>query len=210
MNLLLALLLASAPATAKAPAPAPAAKAERPKAPELVDATKVIPDLVLDLRYATENNFLARRLYARAVCLLRPEVAERLARAQESLKKQGFRLKMFDCYRPLSVQREMWKAVPVRGLVAPPDKGSNHNRGAAVDVSLVTLEGAGVTMPTDFDTFTREAWATSPLPPEEARRNRDVLRKAMLDAGFSPVRMEWWHYDAPGARRYPTLDIPLE
>lgn len=207
MNLLLTLLLASAPVEPARAAPKAAAPTERPA---LVDATTVVPDLVLDLRYATENNFLKQRLYPRAICLLRPETAERLARAQAALKAQGFRLKMFDCYRPLSVQRQMWDAMPVRGLVAPPDKGSNHNRGTAVDVTLVTLEGEEVSMPTDFDTFTREAWATSPLPPAEARKNRDILRKAMLDAGFTGIRMEWWHFNAPNARRFPTLDVPLE
>ncbi|MFN7132812.1 MAG: M15 family metallopeptidase [Myxococcales bacterium] len=200
MTFLLAVLLAAAPAGAS---PAP-------KAPQLVDATAVVPELALELRYATEDNFLKKRLYERPVCLLRPEVAQRLARAQRTLMKQGFRLKAWDCYRPLSVQREMWNAVPVRGLVAPPDRGgSNHNRGAAIDCTLVTLAGEPVEMPTDFDSFTREAHATSPLPSKAARRHRDLLRAAMLEAGFTPVRLEWWHYDAPDAKSFPTLDAPL-
>jgi D-alanyl-D-alanine dipeptidase len=176
----------------------------------LVDATTVVPDLLLDLRYATENNFLHKKVYPAARCLLLPDVAARLARAQTRLRAGGLRLKMWDCYRPRSVQWKMWKIYPHEGYVANPRKGSNHNRGAAVDVTVVALDGAAVPVPTEFDTFSENAHAAFPGVPEDARKNRETLRAAMEAEGFRVNPMEWWHYDAPGATRLPVLDEPLD
>ena len=107
---------------------------------------------------------------------------------------------LFDCYRPLSVQRELWKVMPRRGYVADPATGSHHNRAAAVDLSLADLAGRPVEMPTGFDAFEprARAWATAGVTPP-ARRHRDALRVAMNAAGFAVNPMEWWHFDAPGA-----------
>jgi zinc D-Ala-D-Ala dipeptidase len=180
-------------------------------ASELVDATAVVPGLVLDLRYATVNNFAKVRLYDAARCLLRPKVAQKLAKAQKLLAKKGYALKAFDCYRPFSVQKKMWEIVPVRGLVASPEKGgSNHNRGAAVDASLARLDGSPVEMPTDFDDFSKAARINSKLPSEAAQRHRTVLQDAMTRAGFKTMYMEWWHFDDEDALDYKTLDIPLD
>jgi D-alanyl-D-alanine dipeptidase len=178
--------------------------------PGLVDATALVPDAVLDVRYATDDNFLHRRLYPAARCLLLRPVAERLARAAARLRAEGFRLRIHDCYRPLSVQREMWAAFPRKGYVADPARGSSHNRAAAVDVSLATAAGGDVEMPTPYDAFERRAWAdaTAGVSPA-ARRHRDLLRAAMEREGFRVNRMEWWHYDAPEARRARLLDVPL-
>lgn len=192
-----------APQAAPPPPPAPAESA-------LVDAAERVPGLILDLRYATEDNFLKRRLYRSSRCLLRAEVAARLAAAQAALRSQGFGLKVFDCYRPLSVQKVMWDAVPQRGLVAPPSLGgSNHNRGAAVDASLARLDGSPVSMPTDFDDFSRAARINSKLPSREAQRHREILQSAMTAAGFKLMYMEWWHFDDPDALRFRALDLPL-
>lgn len=177
---------------------------------DLVDAARLLPDAVLDIRYATPDNFVGRVLYPEARCLLRRPVAERLARAAARLREEGFRLRLHDCYRPLSVQRAMWAAFPREGWVANPARGSNHNRGAAVDVGLATPGGGPVEMPTDYDTFDRRAHAgaTEGVSPA-ARRNRDLLRRAMEAEGFRVNRMEWWHFDAPERKGSPLLDVPF-
>jgi zinc D-Ala-D-Ala dipeptidase len=177
--------------------------------PALIDATQVVPGLILDLRYATRHNFLGRRMYSEARCLLRPDVANRLAQVQSNLRKEGLGLKVFDCYRPLSIQRAMWKIKPVKGYVADPATGSNHNRGGAVDVALVDREGRPLKMPTDFDSFEHAAHQGAVVDPEAAH-NRDRLKAAMEAAGFRPIKMEWWHFDAPNAGHYPVLDLPLD
>ncbi len=179
-------------------------------APALVEAADVVPGLVVEMRYATPDNFLGRAVYPQgARCLLLPEAAERLKAAAERLQAQGFRLKVYDCYRPLSVQRQMWKLFPKPGYVANPKYGSNHNRGAAVDLTLVDATGAEVEMPTAYDTFSRAAhhgYANASAP---ATRHRALLREAMERAGFKKNRMEWWHYDLPDARKHPVRDDPL-
>jgi D-alanyl-D-alanine dipeptidase len=179
--------------------------------PPLVDAARAVPDAVLDLRYAADANFLGRAVYpAGARCLLLPPVADRLARAASRLRASGLRLRIWDCYRPLAVQRQMWRIAPRKGFVADPAKGSNHNRAAAVDVAVAAADGSDVALPTPFDTFEPRARAdaTAGVSPA-ARRNRDLLRAAMEAEGFRVNRMEWWHYDAPEARGAPLLDAPL-
>ena len=181
-----------------------------PAAP-LVEARSGVKDLVVDLRYATEDNFLKRQVYPDgARCLLLPAAVERLAQAARLLRAQGYRLKVYDCYRPRAVQWEMWKLFPRPGYVADPRKGSNHNRGAAVDLTLVTQKGEDVEMPTPFDTFTRAAHQGYTGGSAESRANRERLRSAMEAAGFRPNRMEWWHYDLPDAKSRPVLDVPFD
>jgi D-alanyl-D-alanine dipeptidase len=179
--------------------------------PALADVAALIPHAVLDLRYATPDNFTGRTLYPVARCLLRPAVAARLARAAARLEKEGYRLRLYDCYRPLSVQKVMWKAFPRRGFVAEPKEGSLHNRGAAVDVGLSAMDGSELAMPTRFDAFERKAWASATAGiPSRLRVRRDRLRAAMEAEGFVVNPMEWWHYAARDALRYPLLDVPLE
>ena len=180
-----------------------------PPAPDLVDAGQSVPGLVVELRYARADNFFHKAFYpAGARCLLLRPVAERLARAATRLAAQGFRLKAWDCYRPHAVQYEMWERLPRRGYVANPRTGSHHNRGAAVDVTLLRADGTEVEMPTPFDTFGRAARQDAPAHTDLAER-RAVLRAAMEAAGFRINRMEWWHYEAPEARGAPLLDVPL-
>ncbi|MGA9522655.1 MAG: D-alanyl-D-alanine dipeptidase [Myxococcaceae bacterium] len=180
------------------------------KGAQLVDVTTAIPDAVLDLRYATGNNFLRKQVYPDgARCLLRPETVERLQKAAEALRKQGHRIRLYDCFRPRSVQWEMWKILPKPGYVADPRKGSHHNRGTAVDLGLSTPDGREVEMPTPFDTFSRAAHHGYAGATEAAIRHRELLREAMEAAGFRKNRMEWWHYSLPNAGRFPILDEPL-
>lgn len=180
-------------------------------APPLVDVADVVPDAVVDLRYATSDNLARRPVYpAGARCLLLAPVAERLARVATRLRAEGLRLRLWDCYRPLAVQRALWGLVPRKGLVADPAKGSHHNRGAAVDVAVAGADGGPVVLPTGFDDLGRRArLAAVDGIPAEARRHRDLLRAAMEAEGFRPNRMEWWHYEAPEARGARILDVPL-
>jgi D-alanyl-D-alanine dipeptidase len=177
----------------------------------LVDATQVVEGLVVDLRYATADNFLKRKVYPdSARCLLRQSAAQTLAKAAASLKPRGLRLKVYDCYRPRSVQWEMWKILPQPGYVADPRKGSNHNRGAAVDLTLVDDQGKELEMPTPFDTFTQAAHHGYEGGTPASRKNREILRAAMEGAGFKRNRMEWWHYELPETRKFPVLDEPFD
>jgi len=178
----------------------------------LVDAAALVPDAVLDLRYAGSRNPAGRPLYAAPRCLLLAPAAARLARAAGGLRARGYRLGLWDCYRPLSVQQELWRLLPDRRWVADPARGSNHNRGAAVDVALADAAGKLLELPTDHDSFDVRArpWAGAGrgIPPA-ALLHRSVLRQEMERAGFLQDRGEWWHYDEPGGFRMPLLDVPL-
>jgi D-alanyl-D-alanine dipeptidase len=171
----------------------------------LVNIRDVNPDIVVDMRYATADNFLHRVLYKSPECYLRRSVAEKLSKAHESLKAKGYGIKCWDCYRPHSVQVEMWKILPDARYVANPKKGSNHNRGIAVDVTLVDLEGQEMDMPTGFDDFRKVAWRDYQDLPENKKQNRAILRNAMEQAGFKSIRTEWWHYDGARPPLYPII-----
>lgn len=180
-------------------------------APEpLVEVKALIPDVVVDLRYATADNFMKKQVYpADARCLLLEQSAKKLVAAAQTLRAQGFRLRLYDCYRPHAVQFELWKVMPVPGYVADPKKGSNHNRGGAVDLGLVTLDGKDVEFPSPYDFFGKAAHHSFQGGSEAARANRERLRAAMEGAGFKKNPMEWWHYDLPGAGRFPLRDEPF-
>jgi D-alanyl-D-alanine dipeptidase len=174
---------------------------------ELIDAKKYDFSLVLDIKYATQDNFTHQVVYPESRCLLRRAVAEALARVQSSLRVQGFKLKVFDCYRPLSVQKKFWQLVPDERYVADPKKGSRHNRGAAVDLTLLDLEGREVEMPTAYDNFTEKAHRNYKKLPKKAIQNRTLLEKAMEKEGFAGLDTEWWHFDFKGWEAYPIEDI---
>jgi zinc D-Ala-D-Ala dipeptidase len=179
-------------------------------APDLVDAAAAVPGLVVELRYARADNYFQKAFYpAGARCLLLRPVAARLARAALAVAKQGYRLKVWDCYRPHAVQFEMWERLPRRGYVADPRTGSHHNRAAAVDVTLVRADASEVEMPTPFDTFGRAARQDAPQRSAEVAGRLLLLRTAMEAEGFRKNRMEWWHYEAPEAHGAPLLDVPL-
>ena len=181
-----------------------------PAGDRLVDATTVVPSLQLDLRYATPDNFLHRAVYPEGSrCLLLKDSADKLAVATKALEPKGFRLSVFDCFRPRSVQYEMWKILPKPGYVADPRSGSNHNKGGAVDLTMVQLDGGVVEMPTPFDTFSKAAHHGYQGGTTVSRRNRETLREAMEGAGFKRNPMEWWHYDVPNAGKLPLLEASL-
>jgi D-alanyl-D-alanine dipeptidase len=179
-----------------------------PRDDDMVDVATVIRDAVIDMRYATADNFTHEKLYPVARCKLRRAVAARLARVAEALRAQDRRLLLWDCFRPTSIQRVMWKLVPDPRYVADPRIGSKHGRGAAVDVALVDRAGKPVVLPTRHDDFSNAAHRDHALAGEagaEARR----LDKAMADAGFLPMPTEWWHFDAPDFASYALSDEPL-
>ena len=176
---------------------------------QLIDIRSVNPNIVIDIRYATENNFMQRKLYRAARCVLRVAVARKLSLVQADLEKQGLGLKVYDCYRPLSVQRQMWRFLPDARYVANPTRGSRHNRGAAVDVTLVDLNGSELEMPTEYDHFTVRSHRNYRGARLRARRNQQRLEAAMKKRGFNSIRTEWWHFDAADWRKFSILDIPL-
>ncbi|MBK8502743.1 MAG: M15 family metallopeptidase [Saprospiraceae bacterium] len=150
--------------------------------------------ITLDIRYATTNNFVGIRLYPCARCILRPDVAEALNGVHDLLRQQGLGLKLYDCYRPWSVQKALWDKMPDARFVTPPDKGSMHNRGTAIDVTIIDEKGDELDMGTPYDFFGEEAYHTFTDLPEKIRFNRDLLKSQMLEAGFGHIRTEWWHY----------------
>ncbi len=177
---------------------------------DFVDIGELDPGIILDIRYATRNNFTGQAVYPAARCLLRRDAALRLLRVQENLAKKGYRLIVFDCYRPLSVQKRFWEILPDERYVADPSKGSRHNRGAAVDVSLADSTGKPLPMPTSYDDFSVKAHRDWKGAAPQALRNRGVLEAAMKAEGFEPFPTEWWHFDAPGWENYPVSDFPLK
>jgi len=176
---------------------------------ELVDVLSIDSSFVIDLKYATEENFLQKPVYKTQKCYLLKPAALMLSEANSQLKKHGLKIKIFDGYRPHSVQKLMWELVPNSMYVADPAKGSSHNRGCAVDVTLVDSLGNELLMPTGFDDFTEKAHHDFMDLPEEAIKNRELLKKIMVDAGFIPLQSEWWHYSTPGCSDNEILDMPL-
>ncbi|MDH7447883.1 M15 family metallopeptidase [Aquimarina sp. 2201CG14-23] len=162
---------------------------------EFVDIEKLSNYFVLDMPYATTNNFLKKAVYSCAKCYVRGKVATALIKANKEFMKKGYRIKLFDCYRPYSVQKKMWKIFPNPGYVADPKGGSVHNRGAAVDITLTDLKGNPLDMGTKFDHFGKEAHHAYKELSEEVIANRTLLRKIMEKYGFSIIRTEWWHYN---------------
>ncbi|MGI0488417.1 D-alanyl-D-alanine dipeptidase [Pantanalinema rosaneae CENA516] len=176
----------------------------------LVDIHSINPKIRLDIRYATPNNFTRRPLYSQARCLLRAAIAADLAQVQVDLESQGLGLKVYDCYRPLAVQRKMWQIMPDSRYVANPAVGSRHNRGSAVDVTLVDREGQELEMPTDFDDFSDRAHLDYAGGSAQSRRNRQILHQTMTQHGFIALPTEWWHFDGQNWQQYQVMDVPLE
>lgn len=176
----------------------------------LVDLQALIPDAVLDIRYATEDNLTGRPLYPFAAAFLRRSAAAKLAAAAAELRAQGLRLVIYDAYRPLAAQKALWLAKPDARFVANPAKGSSHNRAGAVDAALADAAGKALPMPSGFDEFGPRARHGAAGVPAEARRNAGILRTALEKAGFVSLKDEWWHYRDADARDWPLLDIPFE
>ena len=176
---------------------------------DIVDVRSLDSTIALDIRYATYNNFTKKVLYPAAKAKLRREAAESLASVQRELKQQGLGLKVFDGYRPLSIQWKLWEVVPDPNYVADPRKGSRHNRGAAVDLTIIDSLGNELEMPTPYDDFTERAWHTFEDLPDAAKKNRALLKDVMMRHGFQPIQSEWWHYDFHGWEIFEIMDEPL-
>ncbi len=205
--------------TGAAPKPEPVASPVAPRSPIPRDSVTALPDtafveltrvdtlFVPDMRYATADNFLKEKVYDCDKCLLRKDAALALLKAHDQLKGEGYRIKLFDCYRPLDVQKKMWKIMPDDRYVGNPyGSGSVHNKGAAVDLTLTDSLGRELEMGTPFDHFGREAHhAYTDLPTEVLTRRR-ILKEAMEGAGFEPITSEWWHYSYR-RKNYPTANF---
>ncbi len=160
-----------------------------------------------DMRYATNNNFLKAKVYPCAECYVRVKTAKALLGANKEFMEQGYKIKFFDCYRPNAVQYKMWELVPNPQYVANPVKGSIHNKGGAVDITLVTLDEEFVDMGTDFDFFGKRAYHDNRDLPQNILHNRKLLKETMEKHGFWSIRTEWWHYNLDGASKYPIANF---
>lgn len=177
----------------------------------LVRVQDIDPDIVVDLKYATEDNFTGKKIYPHDVCVLREETAIKLAKANRELMEMGYRIKVWDAYRPVYVQRILWETVPDSRYVANPDKGgSKHNRGTAVDVTLVDMEGNELEMPSGFDDFTGKGSRNNKNMSENARRNMELLTEVMLRNGFTTISTEWWHFNDSDSDKFDIVDVNLE
>ena len=156
-------------------------------------------DFVFDMKYATNDNFLKEKVYPCAECFLRAKTVKSLLEANKTFLQQGFRIKLYDCYRPKAIQKKMWKIVPDANFVANPKKGSIHNRGGAVDISLVDSLGVEVNMGTKFDFFGEEASHNYQNLSDEILANRKFLKEIMLQNNFKIFESEWWHYNLNGS-----------
>lgn len=178
--------------------------------PELVELTKLDPTIRLDIRYATKNNFLGRKVYKQARAFLQRPAAEALMRVNQRLRKEGYGLVVFDGYRPWAVTKTFWDATPEdkKIFVADPSKGSRHNRGCAVDLSMFDLKtGQLVKMPGEYDEMTERSHINYACASDEAKRLRELLRGAMEAEGFAVYEPEWWHYDYKDWKEYPILNV---
>ena len=179
----------------KDPEPAQEPLVQEPADEEFVRITDYIPDAMIDLRYATENNFTSQIIYDFEDAWLRYGTVKKLMKVQEELKESGLCLKVWDAFRPPAAQFALWEAYPDATYVSDPNKGySSHSKGNTIDVTLVNVEGAEVIMPTDYDDFTAMADRDYNDCTDEAAKNAMLLEKIMVEKGFKPYQGEWWHY----------------
>lgn len=153
------------------------------------------PTIALDIRYATTENFVGEQIYPCPACFLRPDVAKALAAANENLRKKGYGIKVFDCYRPRPAQQRLWDKVPNPNYVTPPSKGSMHNRGMAVDLTIFDVKAMReLYMGTSYDFFGMKAHTDYTSLSQKVIKHRKILTDAMTEAGFKGIRTEWWHF----------------
>lgn len=163
-----------------------------------IELIRLDSTIIIDLKYATLDNFVGEKMYECGRCFLRPEVAVTLYKIHQVFREKGLGLKMLDCYRPHPIQWKLWKKFPNPRYVTNPEKGSMHNRGKAVDLTLVDATGKELDMGTEFDYFGIEAHSNYDKLPEEVIRNRKLLKEAMLAHNFKGIRTEWWHFSYQG------------
>jgi D-alanyl-D-alanine dipeptidase len=178
---------------------------------ELVDLKEYIPSVVLDIRYATENNFTGEKIYTLAKAYARRPVAEALKQAQATFATYNVGIKIYDAYRPYSATVKFYEVYRDTTYVASPYRGSRHNRGCAIDMTLIDLKtGEELKMPTDFDSFRKEAWPSTPISDSVVKKNRDLIISVMSKHGFKVNSSEWWHFDFKGWDKFDVLDIDFE
>ena len=175
----------------------------------MVDLLRFIPGLEIDLKYATVHNFMHQKLYPPThTTFLRKPAADSLKKIVEYLKKQDLDIKIFDAYRPYSITEKMWDKVKDDRYAADPSKGSGHNRGVAVDITLINLHTKKeLPMGTGFDNFSDTAHSDFSNLSQEVLKNRNILKNAMEKYGFKQLSTEWWHFYLPNSTSYELLDI---
>ncbi len=177
----------------------------------LVNVKDLDENIIIDLRYATKSNFTGRKIYPLDVCVLRKETAEKLINANKEFKKRGYIIKIWDAYRPIYVQQIFWDIVKDNRFIAnPKNGGSRHNRGTAVDITLVDNRGNELVMPSQFDDFSINAYRYNPNASKEVSRNIKLLTEVMEANGFIALDEEWWHFDDCDYKIYPIVDVRLE
>lgn len=169
---------------------------KEPEDDEYVLVKKYIPDIYVELRYATENNFTGVKIYDFTEAYLRYGTVKKLAQVQKELKQQGYSLKIWDAYRPFEAQQKLWEVYPDPNYVANPANGmKNHNLGGTVDITMVAADGSVISMPTEFDDFSLKADRNySDIDNEEAVKNVMILQNTMENNGFTGYQGEWWDY----------------
>ncbi len=178
---------------------------------ELVEIKRAIPNISLDIRYATKNNFMQQVMYKQARAFARKPVVDALKKIQKELNKKGYGLKIFDGYRPYAITVEFYKKASDKNFVANPAKGSKQNRGCAEDLTLINLKtGKELVMPTPYDSFSAAAAAKYENVSPEAKKNRDFLIAIMAKYRMNVLENEWWHYDFADWKSYDLMDIPFE
>jgi|GEM_PF-323154 len=176
----------------------------------LVELIKLDHSFVIDIKYATEDNFTKKKIYSLPMCLIHKNTAKKLIAANNEFKELGYSIKVFDAYRPYSAQQVMWDSTEDKSYLANPKRGSNHNRGAAVDVTLVDEKGQELEMPSEFDEFSERSHLSYNQCDEQLITNRELLGKIMIKHGFKRISTEWWHFNDTDASKYPLLDISFE
>lgn len=167
----------------------------------------MVPNIKIDLKYATEDNFTGQIVYSFQCCLLIKEAALRLRNVQNELESGGLGLKVWDGFRPIAAQWKFWEIVPDERYVSNPREGGRHTRGTAVDLTLITQDGQELPMPSGFDDFSERAHSTYMDCSEEEIRNREFLQEIMERHGFVSSSTEWWHFDLVGWEAYPPIDF---
>lgn len=179
---------------------------------ELVNLEKFVPHILLDIRYATKNNFTGEPVYRIARAFARKPVAVALKKAQADFEKLGYRIKIYDGYRPYSATVKFYELM--KGdttYVANPYKGSRHNRGCAIDMTLVDkATGKELQMPTEYDAMQKESWPSTPVSNPEAQKNREILIQVMEKHGFKVYSTEWWHFDFVGWEKFEVMNVDFE
>ena len=186
---------------------------ERDSLQAMIELKSLIPTVQYELRYASKNNFTGQRLYPKNThtTYLRRKPAMALAKVAEELRGKGLGIKIWDAYRPYRTTVRFWELIHDERFVANPSKGSGHNRGTSVDLTLVDLKsGKELEMPTPFDDFSPAAFHGALNIDDFRIRNRELLKSTMEKYGFLPLETEWWHYSWQGASAYDVLDLSFK